>query len=282
MRRASAHRPAARAEHDGAQSTRRGPAQKADRVQPSAELPPDLIASKRPPRQQVEIIVPLRTLVVLLAFGVLVVLAILSLGTLLSIFVAGVLALGLDPVVGALVARGWKRGRAALFVFAMLFVARPADRRHHGRAAVGPGLDFIREIPTYWDQVTNSAAFQKLVSQSDQAVGARRAQGPRQRPAGCREHAAGRGRRHLRPLLVAGDADLPGAVPAHGAPDPHRLAVRVHPGGGRGALAAGARGLDRRGVGLAHRQRRHLPASRRPSPACRRGRSACRSRSCWR
>jgi predicted PurR-regulated permease PerM len=110
----------------------------------------------------------MRTLVVLLGFGVLIALAIVSLGTLLSIFVAAVLALGLDPVVGALVRRGWARGRASLFVFAMLFV---------GVAAlvvftVGPLWDevveFVHEIPAYWEQLTNSAAFEKLISQSDQ------------------------------------------------------------------------------------------------------------------
>jgi predicted PurR-regulated permease PerM len=124
--------------------------------------------SRPPARPQVEIVVPTRTLVVLLSFGVLIALAIVSLGTLLSIFVAAVLALGLDPVVGALVRRGWPRGRASLFVFAMLFV---------GVAAlvvftVGPLWDevveFVHEIPTYWEQLTNSAAFEKLISQSDQ------------------------------------------------------------------------------------------------------------------
>ena len=55
-----------------------------------------------------------RTLLSLLAFAALVALAVLSLGTLISIFVAAVLALGLDPPVAALVRRGWKRGRAAL------------------------------------------------------------------------------------------------------------------------------------------------------------------------
>ena len=50
----------------------------------------------RPPR--VEIVIGVRTMVMLLAFGGLVALAILSLGTLLSIFVAAVLALGLDPL----------------------------------------------------------------------------------------------------------------------------------------------------------------------------------------
>src|SRR5687768_14147862 len=41
---------------------------------------------ERPPAQRVEIIVPVRTLLVLLAFAALVGLALLSLGTLLSIF----------------------------------------------------------------------------------------------------------------------------------------------------------------------------------------------------
>ena len=59
------------------------------------------------PSQRVEIVISARTMLVVLAFGAAVVLAVLSLGTLLSIFVAGVLALGLDPVVGALVRRGW-------------------------------------------------------------------------------------------------------------------------------------------------------------------------------
>jgi predicted PurR-regulated permease PerM len=116
----------------------------------------------------VEIIVPLRTLVVLLAFATLVVLAILSLGTLLSIFLAGVLALGLDPVVGSLVKRGWGRGRAALFVFAMLFAAVVLIVLITVTPLWDEVSDFVRQIPTYWDEVTNSAAFQKIVSQSDQ------------------------------------------------------------------------------------------------------------------
>jgi predicted PurR-regulated permease PerM len=66
----------------------------------------------RPPPQRVEVVVSARTLLVLLAVGGTVALVLLSLGTLLSVFVAAVLALGLDPVVGALVRGGWGRGRA--------------------------------------------------------------------------------------------------------------------------------------------------------------------------
>ena len=70
--------------------------------------------------RRVEVIIPPRTLLTVAVFGGLVVLTVVSIGTLLSIFVAAVLALGLDPVVSALVRRGWGRGRAALLVFAAL------------------------------------------------------------------------------------------------------------------------------------------------------------------
>ncbi len=103
--------------------------------------------------QRVEIVVPVRTLVTISIFGGLVLLVVLSIGTLLSIFVAGVLALGLDPVVGALVRRGWKRGRAALFVFAALFAAVFAIVL----VTAGPLWDqiteFVQSLPAYWDEL---------------------------------------------------------------------------------------------------------------------------------
>jgi predicted PurR-regulated permease PerM len=120
-----------------------------------------------PPPQRVEIVVSVRTLLLLLGFGVLVALAILSLGTLLSIFVAAVIALGLDPVVGALVRRGWKRGRAALVVFALLFAAVFALVV----LAAGPVWDqiveFVHKLPEYWDELTSNETFQDLTSTAD-------------------------------------------------------------------------------------------------------------------
>jgi predicted PurR-regulated permease PerM len=119
---------------------------------------------ERRPAQRVEVVVPVRTLLVLLAFGLLVVLAVLSLGTLLSIFVAGVLALGLDPVVGALVRRGWKRGRAALLVFALLFVSVLALVVLAAGPVWDQVLDFVHKLPQYWDELTSSAGFKELTS----------------------------------------------------------------------------------------------------------------------
>ncbi len=121
----------------------------------------------RSPRP-VQLLVPWRTLVQIAAFAGVVALALLSLGSLLSIFVAAVIALGLDPVVGWLVRHGIKRGPAALIVIAGLFVAAFLIVV----ITVGPLWDevhaFLDHVPEYWEDLTNSDAFQQVVSQSSQ------------------------------------------------------------------------------------------------------------------
>ena len=117
-----------------------------------------------PPR--VQIVVPARTLLTLLAFGSVVALAILSIGTLLSILVAAVLALGLDPVVGRLVTRGWRRGRAAVAVFASLFAAVVAIVVVTAGPVWDEINDFIRALPGYWEDITNLPAFKEAASSS--------------------------------------------------------------------------------------------------------------------
>src|SRR5829696_2781764 len=103
--------------------------------------------------QRVEIVIGARMVLALLGVGLLVALAILSLGTLLSIFLAAVIALGLDPIVGALVKRGWKRGPASLVVFAALF----ASVFVLVIVTAGPVWDqiteFVQSLPAYWDQM---------------------------------------------------------------------------------------------------------------------------------
>jgi len=95
---------------------------------------------------------------------VLVALAIFSFGTLLSIFLAAVLALGLDPIVAALVKRGWKRGRASLVVFAGLFASVIAIVL----AAAGPVWDeiveFFQSLPAMWDEIQQQDWFHSLTS----------------------------------------------------------------------------------------------------------------------
>ena len=118
--------------------------------------------------RRVELLVPVRTLLKLAVFGALVVLVIVALDVLLSILVAVVLAVGLDPVVGALVRRGWPRGRAAVAVFAALFVSVALIVL----VTVGPLWDqvkeFLNEVPAYWEEISSSDAFQTFVSSGSQ------------------------------------------------------------------------------------------------------------------
>ena len=132
------------------------------RVKETTAAPVSVHAMERP--QRVEIVVTARTLLVLLAFGVLVVLAVVSLGTLLSVFVAAVVALGLDPPVGALVRRGWGRGRAALAVFAALFAAVFTLVLVTAGPLWDQIVEFINELPAFWDELTQKPVFQDLIS----------------------------------------------------------------------------------------------------------------------
>ena len=118
-------------------------------------------------RPQVEIVVPVRTLLVLFAFGALVALAILSIGTLLSIFLAAVIALGLDPPVGALVRRGWNRGRAAVAVFAALFAFVFLLILVTAGPLWDQIVDFVNELPEFWDELTQTAVFQDIIATGD-------------------------------------------------------------------------------------------------------------------
>ena len=130
-------------------------------------------------RQRVEIVIPARTLLQLLGFAAVVALALLSLGTLISIFLAAVLAFGLDPVVAALVRRGWGRGRAALVVFAALFVAVFALVLVTAGPVWEEIVEFVKAVPGYWDELTQQAG----LPAADQHGGRRRQdRGPPQGP----------------------------------------------------------------------------------------------------
>jgi predicted PurR-regulated permease PerM len=118
----------------------------------------------RPRPQRVEIVVPVRTLLVLLAFGAMVALAILSIGTLLSIFLAAVIALGIDPLVGSLVRRGWKRGPAALATFAALIVGLFALVLVTAGPVWDQIVEFVKSLPALWNQLTQTDGFRQIVS----------------------------------------------------------------------------------------------------------------------
>jgi predicted PurR-regulated permease PerM len=138
----------------------------ADQAQPDdgspAPLGPSPAGVRPPPR--VAIVIPFSTLLVVLGFGLLVFLAVVSFGTLLSIFLAAVIALGLDPPVGALVRRGWKRGIASLVLFAALF----ASVFVLVLVTAGPVWDqiqeFVKQLPQLWQDLSNKPAFQDWLS----------------------------------------------------------------------------------------------------------------------
>jgi predicted PurR-regulated permease PerM len=135
-----------------------------EQTRPDAGSPVPLgpSAAERPP-QRVAIVIPFSTLLALLAFGLLVFLAIVSFGTLLSIFLAAVVAFGLDPPVGALVRRGWKRGIASLVLFAGLFVGVFVLVL----VAAGPVWDeivgFVQQLPQMWDELSSKPAFEDWI-----------------------------------------------------------------------------------------------------------------------
>jgi predicted PurR-regulated permease PerM len=115
------------------------------------------------PPQRVEISVSTRTVLGVLAILALVAIAIVSLGTLLSIFVAGVLALGLDPPVSKLVERGWKRGIAALAVFVGIAVAAFVLVLLTAGPLWDQIVEFLQALPGYWDQLTHTDGFQQWI-----------------------------------------------------------------------------------------------------------------------
>ena len=218
----------------------------------------------------------------LLAFGAVVALALLSLGTLISILLAAVLAFGLDPVVGNLVRRGWKRGPASLAVFAGRVRGLRRARGRDRRAGVGGDRRVRQRAAGHVGRADLQAGASRTSSpRPTPTTRSQPAQGARRRAAGRRQRAARDRRRDLRLGPVARDPDLPRAVPADGAADDHEVAVRVHAARDRGALAPGGRGVDPRDLDLADRQPRDL--GRRRDRGRRLGRCCwtCRSRSCW-
>jgi predicted PurR-regulated permease PerM len=101
----------------------------------------------------------------LIALGIY--LAIIAAEVLLTIGLAVVFALGLDPVVNNLTARGWGRGKSALLVFAALFavasvlviwVATPIWNEVQGLAA---------NLPEYVQDLENEPVFKELASNTD-------------------------------------------------------------------------------------------------------------------
>ena len=198
-------------------------------------------------------------------FAALVALALLSLGTLISILLASVLAFGLDPPVSALVQRGWRRGVASLVIFAALFVAVFV-------------LVLVSAGPV-WDQIVEFVhAAAGLLGRADgQARASRRSPRRPTRTSTIKKLLGdlAQGLPDAATALLGVAGDVFGSVLSLVTLTFLALFLLMErpmitdwlfgftPPDGRGALAAGARGLDLGGVVLADRQRRHLDHRRR-------------------
>jgi len=124
--------------------------------------------TERSRADRVEIIVPVRTLSLIAGFAALAGLTIAVRGVLLSILVAAVLSFGLDPIVGALVARGWPRGRAAVCVFATLLVAIALIVLVTINPLWSETRAFAAHLPDYWNRLASNATIKPLLSRVSQ------------------------------------------------------------------------------------------------------------------
>jgi predicted PurR-regulated permease PerM len=125
-------------------------------------------SAPRPRIARVEIVVPIRTLIVIAGFAALAALVIALQGALLSIVVAAVLSLGLDPLVGALVARGWPRGRAAVSVFASFLLAIALIVVVTLNPLWNEIRAFVGHLPGYWNQLVSNPTLKPLLSSVSQ------------------------------------------------------------------------------------------------------------------
>lgn len=151
--------------------------------------PPDTVAvtdrdAEQPRAGRVEIVVRVRTLLVIAGFAAVTALVIAMRELLFSIVVAAVLSLGLDPLVAALVRRGWRRGRAAVCVFASLFAAIAVIVAVSVNPVWTEARAFADHLPDYWNQLARNPTLKPLLSQvSERSVDSDLASFARELPA---------------------------------------------------------------------------------------------------
>ncbi len=110
--------------------------------------------------RKVEIVVSVPTVVKAVAIFFALIVAYLVRDALLSIALAAVFIVGLDPPVSALERRGWGRGRAALLVFAVIAVVLSVIVIWAAKPVWDAIGGFVDDIPGYVDK--NTDAFKKL------------------------------------------------------------------------------------------------------------------------
>jgi predicted PurR-regulated permease PerM len=121
---------------------------------PDAVPPP---SEEVDPPSRVEIVFSARTVTIALGLVLLAILVIVVQEALLSIALAIVFVLGLDPPVSALERRGWGRGKAALVVFGVILAAVFALVVWAATPLWNEIREFVQKLPGYIDEAQHNA-----------------------------------------------------------------------------------------------------------------------------
>ena len=123
----------------------------------SEDLPP-----LEPAPERVEVVVSARTVVIGLglAFGIVLVIQVQA--ALLSIALAVVFVLGLDPPVTALEKRGWGRGKAAMVVLGGIILAVFAIVVWAAKPVWNEVRDLVQALPAYVDEAKSTSPFSDI------------------------------------------------------------------------------------------------------------------------
>ena len=118
-------------------------------------------------RPRVEIVFSARTVVIALGLLLGVVLVVVVQEALLSIALALVFVLGLDPPVTALERRGWGRGKAALFVFAVIGLVLFVIVVWAAKPVWDEVREFVQQLPSYVDEAQHNAPLSDIDKSTD-------------------------------------------------------------------------------------------------------------------
>ena len=196
-------------------------------AEPTPPEPPEAASpAERAPR--VEIVFSARTVVIALGVLLGVVLVAVVQEALLSIALALVLVLGLDPPVTALERRGWGRGKAALFVFAVIALVLFVIVVWAAKPVWNEMREFVRQAPVYVDEAQHngrSATSTRAPTRSRSSRAWRRTPPStcRRRRSTCSER---RPERSVR--VLARDAGVPDALRDHRQAGAHARGARAH------------------------------------------------------
>jgi predicted PurR-regulated permease PerM len=127
--------------------------------------PPPVEPGRQAPR--VEIVFSMRTVALSLAVLLGIVLVVVVKDALLSIALAVVFVLGLDPPVSALERRGWGRGRAALVVLGVIALVVFVIIVWAVKPIWGDVRDFVGNLPSYVDEVRKNEPFKSIDKNTD-------------------------------------------------------------------------------------------------------------------